>query len=71
MRGRRYGIERIIRLVVLISILGSVITAWLASLADAGDAPAVVHDMIVEGGAGLTALGGAALYDMLVTSWRL
>jgi hypothetical protein len=60
---RRSNVERLIRYVVLISLIGAGSTLALDQLATAAEAPAVLHDLVVQGGAGVFAFLGVVLYS--------
>jgi hypothetical protein len=56
-------IKGLIRYVLLISVLGAGATWALDQLAAAAEAPAVLHTLVIQGGAGVFAFLGVALYS--------
>jgi hypothetical protein len=53
-----------------VSILGCAATNWLAGLADAVGATPIVHDLVVDSGAGFVAFAGVALHETFIGTWR-
>jgi hypothetical protein len=60
---RWYRAEPLIRYVITISLLGAAFTFLLDRLADTAGATAMVHSLVINGTAGVVALGGVMLYN--------
>ena len=62
-RRRWYRAEPLIRYVITIGLLGAACAVLLDRLADTAGATAMVHSLVVNGTAGVFALGGVMLYN--------
>ncbi len=70
MRPRQRSLEAITRLIAFTTLLGTIVTICAVGLADAAGLPALWQMVLIEGGAGLTALGAVALFDFFTLTWR-
>jgi hypothetical protein len=55
--------ENLVRYAVVMSLLGAALTVLLDKLADTAGATSMVHSLVVNGSAGVFALGGVMLYN--------
>ena len=61
----RTKVVSLIRYVVSISLIRAGFTLLLDKLAAAAEAPALVHTLVIQGSAGMFALGGVALFNVV------
>ena len=59
----------VVILLLLVIALGTAGTTLLVNAVDKAGL-SVFHDLVAEGGAGITAFIGVALYEVLVAPWR-
>jgi len=56
-------------LILGVALLGSALTFLAVTIVDSAGGSSVLHDLMVEGGAGTSALAGVALCEAFVDSW--
>jgi hypothetical protein len=66
MRSRRPPADLLITLDIIVVLLGTVLTRGLLNVVDASGASVVLHDLVAEGGSGITAFIAIALNELLV-----
>ena len=66
MRPRRRQADLLITLDIIVVLLGTVLTRGLLNVVDASGASVVMHDLVAEGGAGISAFIGIALNELFV-----
>jgi hypothetical protein len=66
---RRAKSDLVFGLLVLVTVPGTAVTNWLVDVVDRTGASFLREVVIVEG-AGITALIGVALYEVLIAPWH-
>jgi hypothetical protein len=66
---RRAKSDLVVGLLVLVTVPGTAVTNWLVDVVDRTGASFLREVVIVEG-AGITALIGVALYEVLIAPWH-
>ena len=69
MHSRRTPADLFFSIDVIVILLGTVLTTWLVNVADASDASVAVHNLVAEGGAGITAFACVALNELFIAFW--
>jgi hypothetical protein len=69
MRPRRTPPDLVISLGLIVVLLGAVLTRGLLTVVDASEASGVMHDLVAEGGAGITAFAGVVLNELCSPFW--
>jgi hypothetical protein len=56
-------------LILGVALLGSALTFLAVTIVDSAGGSSVLRDLVVEGGAGISALAGVALCETLINPW--
>jgi hypothetical protein len=66
---RRAKSDLVVGLLVLVTVPGTAVTNWLVDVVDRTGA-SFLRDVVIVEGAGITALIGVALYEVLIAPWH-
>jgi len=66
---RRAKSDLVFGLLVLVTVPGTAVTNWLVDVVDRTGA-SFLRDVVIVEGAGITALIGVALYEVLIAPWH-
>jgi hypothetical protein len=70
MRSHYLKARLLIGLILVAALLGSALTSLAATMVDIFGGSLVFHNVVVESGAGVTALAAVALYEVFVAPWH-